>query len=51
MVLGTFQNQVGHYLDDVQSAHQTMQDSDLSHPRELVDITRSVMTTIGSCIE
>jgi len=51
MVLTTLQNPVYHRRRDVRSVHQTMQNSHLSHSRELVEITRSIIITIGSSVQ
>jgi hypothetical protein len=48
MVLPTPQNPDYHCRHDVRSVHRTMQDPHLSHSRELMEITRSVIITIGS---
>jgi hypothetical protein len=51
MVLTILQNAVYHRRRDVWSVHQTMHDSHLSHSRELVQITRSIIITIGSSVQ
>jgi len=51
IVLMIIQNPVYHRRHHVQSAHQTMQNSHLSHSRELVEITRSVVVTIGTSVQ
>jgi len=51
MVLMALQNPVYHRRRDVWSVHQTMQDSHLSHSRELLEITCSVIITIGSSVQ
>jgi len=51
MVLKTPQKPVCHRCHDVQSAHQIRNDSHLTHCRELVEITGSVIITIGSTVQ
>jgi hypothetical protein len=50
-VLLTLQNTLLHWHCDVQVAHQIMEDSHLSHSRERVEITCSVINTTGSSIQ
>jgi hypothetical protein len=51
MVLLTLKKAEYHCCRDVRLVHQTMQDSQLSHSRELVEITRSVIITIGADVQ
>ena len=51
LVLVTLQIVVYHRSRDVRSGHQAMQDSPLSHSRELVEITLSIIITTRSSVQ